>query len=29
MEKYIFACIGTSQLIEDSFGPRVVEILEK
>ena len=29
MEKYIFACIGTSQLIEDSFGPRVGEILEK
>lgn len=29
MEKYIFACIGTNQLIEDSFGPRVGEILAK
>lgn len=29
MEEYIFVCIGTNQLIEDSFGPRVGEILEK
>lgn len=29
MEKYIFVCIGTNRLIEDSFGPRVGEILEK
>ncbi len=29
MEKYIFVCIGTNQLVGDSFGPRVGEILEK
>lgn len=29
MEEYIFACIGTNQLVEDSFGPRVGEILER
>lgn len=29
MEEYIFACIGTNLLVEDSFGPRVGEILEK
>lgn len=29
MEEYIFVCIGTNQLIEDSFGPRVGEILEE
>lgn len=28
MEKYIFVCIGTNRLVEDSFGPRVGEILE-
>lgn len=29
MEEYIFVCIGTNQLIGDSFGPRVGEILQK
>lgn len=29
MEEYIFVCIGTNQLLEDSFDPRVGEILEK
>lgn len=29
MEEYIFVCIGTNQLVQDSFGPRVGEILEK
>lgn len=29
MEEYIFVCIGTNQLVEDSFGPRVGEILEQ
>ena len=29
MERYIFVCIGTNQLIEDSFGPRVGDILKK
>ncbi len=29
MEKYIFICIGTNLLIEDSFGPKVGEILNK
>lgn len=29
MERYIFVCIGTNQLIEDSFGPRVGDILQK
>jgi len=29
MEEYIFVCIGTNTLIEDSFGPRVGEMLEK
>ena len=27
MDKYIFICIGTNKLIEDSFGPRVGDIL--
>lgn len=26
---YVFVCIGTNQLIEDSFGPRVGDILKK
>ncbi len=29
MEEYIFVCIGTNQLVEDSFGPRVGEFLEE
>lgn len=29
MENYVFMCIGTNQLIEDSFGPRVGDILQK
>ena len=29
MEDYIFVCIGTNKLIEDSFGPRVGEILKE
>lgn len=29
MENYVFVCIGTNKLIEDSFGPRVGDILEK
>lgn len=29
MEKYTFVCIGTNRLVEDSFGPRVGEILEQ
>ena len=29
MEKYVFVCIGTNLIIEDSFGPRVGEILKK
>lgn len=29
MEEYIFVCIGTNQLEEDSFGPRVGELLEE
>lgn len=29
MEKYVFVCIGTNKLIEDSFGPRVGEILNR
>lgn len=29
MERYVFVCIGTNQLIEDSFGPRVGDILRK
>ncbi len=29
MENYVFACIGTNKLIEDSFGPRVGDILER
>ncbi len=29
MEKYIFVCIGTNRLVEDSFGPRVGGILEE
>ncbi|MCI9246108.1 MAG: DUF1256 domain-containing protein [Clostridia bacterium] len=29
MEEYIFVCIGTNQLVEDSFGPRVGEVLEE
>ena len=29
MEKYVFVCIGTNRLVEDSFGPRVGEILEQ
>ncbi len=29
MEKYIFVCIGSSKLSQDSFGPRVGNLLEK
>lgn len=29
MEEYIFVCIGTNQLIGDSFGPRVGEMLKE
>lgn len=29
MEKYIFVCIGTNKIIEDSFGPMVGNILTK
>ncbi len=29
MENYVFVCIGTNKLIEDSFGPRVGDILQK
>ncbi len=28
MEDYVFVCIGTNKLIEDSFGPRVGDVLE-
>lgn len=28
MENYVFVCIGTNKLIEDSFGPRVGDILK-
>lgn len=29
MEKYVFVCIGTNLLIQDSFGPMVGEILKQ
>lgn len=29
MKDYVFVCIGTNKLIEDSFGPRVGEKLKK
>ena len=29
MEKYIFTCIGTNKIIQDSFGPKVGDILQK
>lgn len=28
MDNYTFACIGTNKLVEDSFGPKVGDILE-
>lgn len=29
MENYVFVCIGTNLLVEDSFGPRVGDMLKK
>ena len=29
MEKYIFVCIGSNNLLQDSFGPRVGDLLKK
>lgn len=28
MEEYIFVCVGTDKLVEDSFGPRVGDLLK-